>query len=255
MRILITGGLGFIGSHLSNRLVSDGHNVLIIDNRSNNKVDKIEGAKIVSYFSKSPERRFVEDVVINLAAKASISSEISNEMYEANISLFDQAKNTLSRKFIYASSAAIYHPYNQYAHTKLYNEWAVKDWTDATGLRFFNIYGKHDNGVVGKIFKAIKEGKEFVINGGDQVRDFVYIDDAVDQIIKAIHSQEQIIEVGTGIGTTITSLASLCVGIAGKGSGRWEAPIEDEQQVSVCKGGLKTFTPLAEGLKKYWDDL
>ena len=198
--ILITGGLGFIGSHLAEALKS-AYDVTILDNNSNKKVDSVSGCKFIFADIRTFRTEIKYNYVIHLAAIASISQAFNPELYSVNCAGFENIyHNVLCEKFIYASSAAAINKLNEYGKMKAHNEHvASKD----LGFRFFNVYGKNDNGVVGKLFLPGAK-----LYGGFQTRDFIYIKDVVDFVVKNIDNKG-VIEVGTGVETTLYDLRDI----------------------------------------------
>ena len=187
-KILITGGHGFIGSHLAERLVRDGHNVFIYDNKVNRKVTHIARTEVVSY-----QDFFFNswDYIIHLAAKGVVIPGCDVEMIESNIYFAKQALSTPYRT-LYASSAAVHWPMTQYSWSKIYNEKLGMMHPNATGFRFQNAYGPRDNGVIGKLLKAVISGDTFKINGGEQQRDYTWVGDIVNAIVNKLHSYKQL---------------------------------------------------------------
>ena len=219
-RFLITGGAGFIGSHLASKLIANNHDVLIVDDLSSgykeniptsNKIeliiDKIQGL--------SQKEIGKVDGIFHLAAQASVPLSIENffESSENNLlsmlKVFDLTK-TLQIPIVYASSSAIYgnlplgndidekfdiiSPYAQdkltmehYA-SMMFKMYKIK----SLGLRFFNVYGpKQDSlnpysGVISIFIDRMLKDKTVVINGGHQTRDFIYVLDIVDVMIKSM---------------------------------------------------------------------
>ena len=228
MKILVTGGAGFIGKYLVKSLLKMGHSVTIFDNFSNSKkegidtflsnsVNVIEG-DIMKYQEIVKATKDI-DIIIHLAAKISVSESIKNplETFQVNV---EGTKNILKacemnhiKKLIVSSSAAVYgegmqnsrlneqsnkNPISPYGESKKRMEdeimkFALKKTTNCIILRFFNIYGIGQTleyaGVITKFIKKIKEGKNLEIFGdGLQKRDFVAIEDVIDSINKAISS-------------------------------------------------------------------
>lgn len=197
--VLITGGLGFIGSHLAERLRYD-YDVTLLDNLTNNKVKEVKDCKLIISDIRTFKTRKYYDYVIHLAAIASISNEFNHELYSVNVSGFDNILKVRCGNFIYASSAAAINKANDYGKTKAYNEWVLKS---GVGFRFFNVWGERDNGVVGKLLKG-----NAVVYGGEQTRDFIHVSDVVECIVNNLDAKG-IIEVGTGVETSIKELADL----------------------------------------------
>ena len=226
MKVLVTGGAGFIGKHLVRSLLEKDYIVTIFDNFSNSTKDSISflvdiGAKVIEGdITKHLEIVNAvkeQDIVIHLAAKISVSESIKNplETFRVNV---DGTKNLLAackkyhvKKLIAASSAAVYgegspnvkltekskmNPISPYGESKVKMEQEIKKLAlehdiDCVILRFFNIYGIGQSseyvGVITKFIERITLDKPLEIFGdGLQTRDFVGIDDIVKSIYNAI---------------------------------------------------------------------
>ena len=251
-KILITGGHGFIGSHLAERLVRDGHNVFIYDNKVNRKVTHIARTEVVSY-----QDFFFNswDYIIHLAAKGVVIPGCDVEMIESNIYFAKQALSTPYRT-LYASSAAVHWPMTQYSWSKIYNEKLGNMHPNACGFRFQNAYGMRDNGIVGKLIKAAISGELITINGGEQQRDYTYIDDIVNAIIVNLDSKEKIIEIGTGEMTRLNDLVDVVERVTGRYiNKKYDTFPEYETPLSVAPTGLDKYTNLETGIRKYYKQL
>jgi UDP-glucose 4-epimerase len=238
--ILITGGLGYIGSHLIFNLLSYQHDIIVLDNKSNNYVDEIQGTTTyigdlndVQLLQKIFKKHSI-DCIIHLAAKKSVeeSKTHSLDYYIENVSnTLNLLKYSNCKNIIFASSASVYgdndcchitstlHPNNPYAQTKVMCEQILKDIYDSTYnitiLRIFNPIGYVFNGKLGenlldKICRAIQDKSPLTIfNQGNDVRDFIYIEDVVRVIIKSIDNCGfNICNVGTGQGTSTNEILS-----------------------------------------------
>lgn len=253
MRVLLTGGLGYIGSHLYERLSKD-NEIVILDNFSNNFsknacIDNVIKGDI-------RDRNLVfnlmkdKDTIIHMAAQISMSRSIEDPINDADnningtLNLLDVARKTEIEHFIYISSAAVFgvpnylpidekHPTNPispYGLSKLTGERYSKLYNDlyelpVTCLRFFNVFGprqaKNDySGVITKFIEKISMDESPIIFGdGNQTRDFIYIDDIVESICLAINrkkSMGEIINIGTGNPTKIKDLANFIIKIYNK---------------------------------------
>ncbi len=226
MKILVTGGVGFIGKYLVRSLLEKDHSVTIFDNISNSTKDSISslvdiGAKIIEGDITKPldiqNAVKDQDLVIHLAAKISVSESIKNpaETFQVNV---DGTRNVLAaceknhvKKLIVASSAAVYgegspdvkstekletNPISPYGKSKVKMEQEIREFEskhdiDCIILRFFNIYGIGQSseyaGVITKFMERITQEKPLEIFGdGLQTRDFVAIDDVISSIYNAI---------------------------------------------------------------------
>jgi len=227
MRILVTGGAGFIGSHLVDRLIKENHKVIVIDNLTTGKEENInpqaefynldiyDFEKIKPLFEKT-------DFVFHLAAISQILVSIKDPVETSKVNIlgtinvFKAAIEAKVKRVIFTSSSSVYgnqeklplkenmrpNPVNPYALQKLVGEQFAKLFTKLYGipiisLRYFNVYGPRINinsdysSVIGKFLKQKAEGKPLTIFGnGEQTRDFCYIDDVVDATIKAMESKK-----------------------------------------------------------------
>lgn len=219
-KILVTGGAGFIGSHLVDFLIEKGHYVRIIDNLSTGKMENVNPSADFLWGDIYDEHAVTKaldgiDVCIHLAAVASVTKSIeqwkssskTNIIGTANI--FEQGAKSQLKAVVYASSAAVYGnpsdtliteeseiaPLSPYGADKyaceLYAASAQKCLKiGSVGLRFFNVYGTRQDpfspysGVISQFIKKINENSPVRIFGtGMQTRDFVYVQD----IVKALY--------------------------------------------------------------------
>jgi UDP-glucose 4-epimerase len=260
-RYLITGGAGFIGSHLAESLIADGHAVRVLDNFLNGRAENLPaGVELVR--ADVTRQEAVSDAFegvdgcFHLAAIASVESCRKDWLrsHAVNLSgaitVLDEARKAQTRNgriipVVYASSAAVYGntshipiseetptgPVNAYGVDKLGCEMhaAVGGWIHelaVIGLRFFNIYGPRQDpdspysGVVSIFCRRILEGTSIEIHGdGTQVRDFVYVDDAVTALRRAMRlavpREPLVFNVCTGTGTRIGELARIIAQVRG----------------------------------------
>lgn len=189
MKYLVTGGAGFIGSHMVDRLLCDGHNVVVIDNFSTGRIDNLSHEKNNSNLTLIKEdianfnsiKQYFKgiDIVIHMAALADIIPSIVNpdQYYKSNVmgtfSVVEAARLAGVRKFIYTASSSCYgipdnyptseiaqiHPQYPYALTKYLGEQTVLHWSQVydlpvISLRLFNVYGPRSrtSGMYGAVF-------------------------------------------------------------------------------------------------------
>ena len=228
MKIIVTGGAGFIGKHLVEFLITKGINVTIFDNFSNSKKNSItylknQGVKIIegdiTKIQEIVNAVKDQDMVIHLAAKISVEESIENpsETFYTNVdgtkNVFIACKKNHIKKMIVSSSAAVYgeslpniklteksetHPISPYGESKIMMEYEIKKLVEKYNvnciiLRFFNIFGIGQSseyaGVITKFMKKIEMNKSLEIFGdGMQTRDFVSIKDIVNSIYDAIEN-------------------------------------------------------------------
>jgi UDP-glucose 4-epimerase len=245
MKVLVTGGAGFIGSHLVDRLVQEGNEVIVIDNLSTGKRKQVN-KKAVFYKmdirSKRVERVFRKErplVVVHLAAQMNVRYSTEDPGFDAEVNilgmlnLLEHAVKHGVRKVAFASSGgAVYgeqevfpaaeshrtDPLSPYGISKLAGEKYLAYYANAMGLRsailrFANVYGPRQDsegeaGVVAIFSKQMLEGRQPIINGtGKQTRDFVYVDDVVEALMVTLGEDVQgIFNVGTGQETTVNEV-------------------------------------------------
>ena len=253
MKILVTGGAGFIGSHISEYLVQRGDDVTVLDNlhtgrkenlaKINDKINFVNG-DIRNY--KLLEKSVSDiDGVFHEAALASVqqSFNMKDEYVDVNVNgtenIFKLAKE-YGFKVVYATSSSVYgnpekvpikedddrKPINPYAETKLDDEHLAKKYSEidvkVIGLRYFNVFGKRQSkeyaGVIKLFLHNIQQKKSPKINGdGLQTRDFVHIDDVVQANILAMDSSinHKFFNVGSGLPISILDLANLIIDASG----------------------------------------
>jgi len=242
MKCLVTGGAGFIGSHLCEQLLKNGHDVVCVDNLSTGKLKNVPAkADFIRADVNTPEisKLFASNKfgwVFHYAAVVGVRRTLENERqvmkdYEgikllANLSLASGVK-----KFVFASSSEVYGNASTmselrmpYAKVKLDGEEYLKKCKGLNTkiLRFFNVYGPRqiadEYGFVTGIFinHVINDKRPVIFGDGTQTRDFVYVKDNIKASLKAIESQENVFDIGTGITTTVLELAENIIDICRK---------------------------------------
>ena len=249
MDFVVTGGAGFIGSHIAKHLVSTGHNVTIFDDLSNGKKDNLDSIIDKIEFVNGDIRNFEllkntlknTDGVFHEAALASVQESFSKqqEYHDVNVKGTEnilKLGKEFGFKIVYASSSSIYgnpakipieeddpkNPINPYAQTKLDDENLVKKYAQigvrVIGLRYFNVFGERQSptyaGVIKKFVKKVQNNESPIINGnGQQTRDFVYVGDVVQANILAMKSNvdHEFFNIGTGSTITVLELANLII--------------------------------------------
>lgn len=229
MKALVTGGAGFIGSHIVDRLLNDGHEVVVLDDfstghRSNlaehRSLTVIEGD--ISNFETVKKCMSEIDWVFHKAAVASVPKTVNDPVgsslvnYQGTLYLLEAARSNNVKRFVFASSAALYGDeptfpkvetmcpvtLSPYAVDKLASESACGIYTKLYGLetvclRYFNVYGpKQDpsspySGVISIFTDMLKKNEVPTIFGdGNQTRDFVYVSDVVEANMKAVTTEK-----------------------------------------------------------------
>ena len=232
MRALVTGGVGFVGTNLIKRLLSDGHEVISFDNYSTGfKKNEQDGCKYLN-FDVSQKFDFEDnvDVIFHMAALARIQPSINNPSktlrnnFESTLNILDYAR-LHDIPVIYAGSSSKHHGLygSPYAWSKYSGEQLCKLYSDVYGLntsicRFYNVYGPHHirSGtyatVLGIFERQYLNNEPLTITGdGEQRRDFTHIDDIVDGLMRCVgkeHRAEEF-ELGSGVNYSINEIANL----------------------------------------------
>ena len=253
MKYVVTGGTGFIGSHLTERLVKQGDVVTVLDNLNTGKIENLKSVSKKINFVQNDIRDFevlrslMENVdgVFHQAAMASVqdSFRIPEKFHDVNVNgtenIFKIAKE-FGIKVVYASSSSVYgdtsilpttesdekRPINPYAKTKLEKdklaEQYAKNGLKVIGLRYFNVFGpgqsKEYAGVIKLFLERIQQGLPPLINGdGLQVRDFVYVNDVVNANVLAMESNidSEFFNIGTNSVVSILDLANMIIKFSG----------------------------------------
>lgn len=227
MRVLITGGYGFIGSHVAERFYQEGYDVFIIDNLTTGKKENV-AFKHKSYKLSIEDPKCAEifkshkiDVVVHLAAQVSVAHSVSNPTNDAEsnvvglVNILNLAATYNVKKFMYASSAAVYGlqtelpiaeemecaPISPYGISKLSGEMYCEKWGKLYGLptlgfRFSNVYGPRqdglgEGGVISIFTNRLLTGQPLVVLGdGEQTRDFIYVEDVAFAIYRGANSTQ-----------------------------------------------------------------
>jgi len=280
MKILVTGGAGFIASHIADKFIDEGHEVVILDDLStgfekniNPKAKfvklNIRDEKVSNLFE---EEKF--DVVNHHAAQMDVRRSVIDPLFDANTNILgtinllqNSVKHGVS-KFMYASTGgAVYgeqeyfpadenHPTNPvspYGISKLsvekylyfyFNEHKL----NYTILRYANIYGPRQNpfgeaGVVAIFSTKLLKGEQPIINGtGEQTRDYVFVEDVVNANILTLTDEESdIYNVGTGIETDVNELYNILNDIVGNGQEEKHGPAAAGEQMRSVITSEKLF--------------
>ncbi|WP_038248083.1 NAD-dependent epimerase [Xenorhabdus bovienii] len=327
MKFLVTGSAGFIGFHVSQRLLGMGHEVVGIDNINDyydvnlkqarlnlllphpsfqfEKLDLADRIAIPELFAKHQFQR-----VIHLGAQPGVRYSIQNPMayIDANIvghiNILEGCRHNRVEHLLYASSSSVYglnkkqpfstndsvdHPVSLYAATKKADELMSHSYSHlyqlpTTGLRFFTVYGPwgRPDMALFKFTKAMLEGRSIdVYNHGNMVRDFTYIDDIVESIIRlqdiipipnkdwlvedgAISSSSapyRIYNIGNGQPTKLGDFIEAIEASLGINAKKNFMEIQDGDVLSTCadssilydKIGFSPDTPVKEGVKRFVD--
>ncbi|MBT7332703.1 NAD-dependent epimerase/dehydratase family protein [Candidatus Woesearchaeota archaeon] len=259
MKILITGGAGFIGKYLANRLCSE-HEVTIIDNfyRKNNIELKNKVKIIEQDITKDFEDLISQnEVIYHLAAISQVMTSIEDPDLTFKVNI-EATKNIIAactkhkKKLIFASSREVYgtqtelpvkidaelNPENPYAASKIAGESLIKSYAKAYNLdynivRMSNVYGLGDvERVIPKFIDTLENNKDIELYGSKKIIDFIYIDDVVNAFVKLKDKSELTLNLGSGVKTTLVELANLIKELTNSNS---NINILSERQGEVAK--------------------
>ena len=252
MRFVVTGGAGFVGSHLVKLLVREGHQVKVIDNLHTGKMENLEEEKdiefckidIQDFDSMEKELKDMEGVFHQAALTVVQDSfKIPEKYHNVNVggteNIFKIAQKN-NFKVVYASSSSVYghqnvvpilenfekKPINPYGKTKLDDEILAERYategTKIIGLRYFNIFGKGQTleyaGVITKFLDKLRDKQSPIIFGtGSQIRDFIHVEDIARANLLAMKSDVSFTHanIGTGDSISILELAKIMIEISG----------------------------------------
>ncbi len=265
MRILITGGAGFIGSALANALIAQGHEVLVLDDLSAGDPNRLNSGVLFQRGSITNRPKLWTllqgvDCVYHLAARVLVAESLlyPREYNEVNVSgtvaLLEAMRDVGIPRLIFTSSGAIYgdqadqpikectppHPLSPYAVSKLSAEHYVRTIGNLWGtrtviLRIFNAYGpgqpllpSHSPVIPRLISQALGGGSLVIFGNGEQTRDFVYVTDVVQALLCALEVEGPgplTFNVGSGIATAINELAREVLAQTGSTSNTIYSPV------------------------------
>ncbi len=258
MKVLITGGAGFIGSHLTEHLLAAGNSVRVLDNLSTGKRENLPVHPQLEFMQGDiREQRLVSEAahgmqaIVHLAAVASVQASVDDPTathatnFDGTLNLLEAARQENIRRFLYASSAAVYgdntrlplvedevlSPLSPYAADKLAGEYYLRFYhakfgIETTAFRFFNIFGPRQDpsspysGVISIFIERVSRGEPVTVFGdGRQTRDFVYVGDLVKLLAQALavaQTAGQVINVGRGKQCSLLALLEALEKLTGK---------------------------------------
>lgn len=253
MRILVTGGAGFIGSHIVEAYIAAGHTVAVVDDLSSGKREHVPVAGAFYQMDiRNPELGSVfeaeqPDIVNHQAAQVSVPKAIADPVHDASVNIaglvnvLEHARQHGVRKVVFASSCAVYgdpdelpipeehpiHPRSPYGQSK----WSGEHYLDLyrrlyrlnfTALRYANVYGPRQDpfgeaGVITIFVEQMLDGRRVTIDGdGHQTRDFVYVGDVATANLRALDlGDNQVYNISTGQAVTINQLFHTLRKVAG----------------------------------------
>ena len=291
MRSLVTGGAGFIGSHLVDALVTRGDEVTVLDDLSTGRYTHVnQAAHFVEHDIREPFDTEAE-VVFHLGAQADVGTSVDRPAFDAAVNVVGtvnvlEAARAAGAALVFASTGgAIYgdvdgpapedgerRPVSPYGTAKLAGEAYVDAWRRIHGLRsvslrFANVYGPRqssslEGGVIAIFLERMERGEETVIFGdGEQTRDFVHVADVVRALVTASEHDGGVFNIGTGVETSINRLHELCRAVVGAGT----PPRHDEARAGDARRsvldvsraerelGWRSEVGLEDGLTSTWE--
>ena len=253
MNLIVTGGAGFIGSHLTKYLIKKGHTVSVIDSLRRGSFENLREIKdqidfqeidILDY-EKMRNIAKNADGIFHQAALGSIPQSFKEpEEYHRVNAIGTENVLKLAKEFgfkvVYASSSSVYgnqdkfpikedaekKPLNPYGQSKLESEQFAKKYADVgvkvIGLRYFNVFGIGQNpnyaGVVPKFIECLIQHKPPIIYGhGNQLRNFTFVDDVVEANVLAFENkiEHAFMNIATGVMTSVKELAAIMIRLSG----------------------------------------
>ncbi len=270
MKVCVTGGAGFIGSHLVDRLIEEGHQVVVIDNLSTGKKKNLHKAATLyktDILSSRIERIFEKEkpqLVCHYAAQMDIRKSVENPIFDAQnniiglINILELSVKNRVRRIVFASSGgAVYgeqsvfpanedhptRPISPYGVSKLASEQYLYYYQkvcglEYTALRFANVYGPRQSpegeaGVVAIFTNKLLKGEQPIINGnGMQTRDYVFVEDVVEANMAVINNTvNDTFNVGMGQETSVNELYDLLLKQTGSGAKVVHGPKKKGEQL------------------------
>ena len=304
MRYLVTGGAGFIGSNIVDELVRRGHNVVVLDDFSSGKevnLAQVRG-KIEIQKGSITDLATVQkackgaDFVIHLAARTSVPRSVKDPIesnrvnIDGTLNVLVAARDAKVKRYVFAASSSAYGetpvlpkvetmrpaPISPYGVTKYVGEMYAQVFGRVYGLenacvRYFNVFGPRQDpssqysGVLSRFMLAALEGSRPVIYGdGEQTRDFTYVENVVDQTLRACEAPEasgRVFNGGTGARITLNEVIKLLEKVSGKSlQPIYDPPrngdIRDSQaDISLARSvlGYQPKVQFEEGLGRTWE--
>ncbi|MFZ0412989.1 MAG: SDR family oxidoreductase [Candidatus Acidiferrales bacterium] len=304
MRYLVTGGAGFIGSNIVDELVKRGHGVVVLDDLSSGKESNLAGVRgkvdfregTITDLATVQSAAKGTDYVIHLAARTSVPRSVADPIetnrvnIDGTLNVLVAARDAKAKRFVFAASSSAYgetptlpkvetmqpSPISPYGVTKLVGELYAQVFGRCYGLenaclRYFNVFGPRQDptsqysGVLSRFMLAVIEGQPPVVYGdGEQSRDFTYIDNVVDETLRACEANGAsglVFNGGTGARITLNQVLKQLEKITGrKIQAKYDPPrngdIRDSQaDVSLARQvlGYQPLVQFEAGLQRTWD--
>jgi len=282
MKVLVTGGAGFIGSHVVNKILAQGHETVIVDNLSTGRKENVNpNARLfnLDIFRDDLMEIFTAerfDFVIHLAAQTAVQKSLDEPDYDCRVNVLgtvnvlEASRKTGVRRIVFASSAAVYGdvpsiaisedtpvlPTSFYGLSKLVAENYIKLYYELFGmeyivLRYANVYGERqgvsgEGGVI-SIFtrKFLNDQPIDIFGDGGQTRDFVYVGDVADANYRALVSSRAnaVYNISTATEISVNQMVDMLSLAVGKGGERRYLPT---RQGDICRSCLNNRAALKD---------
>ena len=292
MRALVTGGAGFIGSHIADALIAAGHTVTVVDDLSRGRRALLNpDATFVELDITSPELAAAlaeahPEVVFHAAAQIDVRESVRDPLHDADVNVVGTvnvlraAVDAGSRRVVFASSGgAIYGdtdviptpedhpclPASPYGTAKLCAEayggtFSRQAGLEFVALRYANVYGPRQDphgeaGVVAIFATRLVHGAPVVINGdGTQSRDYVHVHDVVRANLAAVDGPTGVYNIGTGVETDVNTVYQMLAAAAGVSAGAEHGPAKPGEQRRSCLDTTGTLRRLGWSAAIGFDD-
>jgi len=280
---MVTGGAGFIGSHVADAYVGEGHEVMVIDNLSSGKKENVPSAArfvlcdVTSDTAVEAVRTFRPEIVNHHAAQINVRASVTDPQFDAQVNilgsirLLEASRQSGVRKFIFASSGGAGYgeqerfpaeethpirPVSPYGAAKMsvelyMNYYRAQYGLEYTALRYANVYGPRQDphgeaGVVAIFAERLLRKQTAIVNGdGEQTRDFVYVGDVVRANKAAIARGDGMsINIGTGVETNINTVFRILRDLSGNRQEEIHGPGMQGEQRRSCLENLMASVEL-----------
>jgi UDP-glucose 4-epimerase len=270
VKVLVTGGAGFIGSHVVDRLLADRHSVDVVDNLTTGRRERVDPAARVHVCDLRDARLDAvvsavrPEIVVHIAAQAAVSRSVADPRFDASVNvlgtieLLEACRRAGVRRAVYTSTGGAGYgdtdvlptpedhplrPSSPYGVSKITAERYLECWAGLTGgraltLRLANVYGPRQDpageaGVIAIFASRLLTGQRCLVNGdGEQTRDYVYVGDVATAIARAVCSADVtgVANIGTRAETTVNDLYRRLARLAGVGRAAEHGPAKPGEQ-------------------------